>query len=108
MAGVKGRSGRKSKADEAGLSGLIDSAVSPADWRAIFRVARNKAKRGDVNNARFLAEYRFGKPHQSIALEGGGEPIIVQVVYDDDPASNSPAPAPASGSDDNPEAGEEI
>lgn len=59
------------------------------------------------NPERFI-EIAFGKVPTPIALEGGGEPIIVQVVYDDDPASNSPAPAPASGSDDNPEAGEEI
>lgn len=105
MAGVKGRSGRKSKAEEAGLSELIDSAVSPSDWRAIFRIARNKAKRGDVNNARFLAEYRFGKPHQSIALEGGKDPIVVQVVYDEEPAPNGSTSAPAPGADDDTESG---
>lgn len=108
MAGVKGRSGRKSKAEEAGVAELIDSAVTPADWRAIFKVAAGKARRGDTNAARFVAEFRFGKPHQSIALQGGGGPIVVQVVYDDEPAPDSSTPAPAPGADEDTPAGEKV
>lgn len=106
--GARPGAGRKSKAEEAGVAELIDSAVTPADWRAIFKTVKKKAARGDTNSARFLAEYRFGKPHQSIALEGGSLPVIVKVVYDEEPTPSSSTPAPASGTDDDPPAGEEV
>lgn len=83
MAGVAGRSGRKSRAQEAGLDALIDSAVSQKDWKEIFLKASSMAKRGDIPSARFLAEYRFGKPNQKIEMTGGGGgPLVIQYVND--------------------------
>src|SRR3972149_4862543 len=62
--GTRPGAGRKSIAEEAGLANLIDSAVTQKDWKIIFQKASEQAKKGNTIAARFLAEYRFGKPRR--------------------------------------------
>ena len=62
MAGVKGRSGRKPDTAILNCRELIDSAVTAADWRAMWRKVISAAKKGDLQAARFLTEYRYGPP----------------------------------------------
>lgn len=99
MAGIKGRSGRKSKAEEAGVAELIDSAVTAEDWRVIFRKLRDKAKRGDILATRLLAEYRFGKPHQSVELTGRGGGPVEHTVFSYESAVTPIAPGPTDDSE---------
>lgn len=76
--GKRDGAGRKTKAEEAGLAALIDSAVSDADWIEIFKKAAANAKRGNVVAARFIAEYRFGRPTERHEISGAdGGPIKV-------------------------------
>ena len=88
--GVIPGQGRKSKAQEAGLAEMIDSAISREDWRKVFKKAIEKAHRGDMFAARLILEYRFGRPAQSLKVSGdAASPLSVLIAYatsDDNPA----------------------
>lgn len=71
MAGVKGRSGRKSDAELHVLRELIDRAASDADWQAMLRKLVKLAKGGNVRAFQMLAAYRFGQPRADVALSAG-------------------------------------
>ena len=78
MAGVKGKSGRKSNKELAQARELIDKAVTRRQWLAIFkRLASSK----DVRAAQLLMAYRFGLPTQIVAGDSDAPPIrIIEVV----------------------------
>ena len=62
MSGIKGRSGRKREVVVEQCRAAIDMAVMPADWRAIWKALAAAAKKGNVQAARMLVEYRYGTP----------------------------------------------
>jgi hypothetical protein len=93
MAGVKGkggqagRSGRKSKAEEMGLSALLESAFTLQDRRDVIQNLTSIAKGDDlkaaVSAASLLLGYAFGKPtekHEHSGKDGGA--IKLNVVYE--------------------------
>lgn len=63
--GVKGRAGRKSKADEIKVIEQMDAALAPSDaWEALA----NRVTKGDVQAIKVWLAYRFGQPKQDINL----------------------------------------
>lgn len=85
--GKKGRSGRKSKAEEMGLVPLLDAAFPQSEREAVLINLANIAKNNDdpkaaVSAAALLLGYTFGKPtekHEHGGKDGG--PIVLNVVY---------------------------
>jgi hypothetical protein len=88
VGGKKGRSGRKSKAEEMGLTSLLKSAFTLKDRKDVIqnllRIARGQDDKAAVSAASLLLGYAFGKPTEKHEHSGqNGEPITVRVVYDD-------------------------
>jgi hypothetical protein len=84
--GQKGRSGRKSKAEEMGLAPLLDAAFPLEARKAVFRnlarIAKGQDDKAAVSAASLLMAYTFGKPtekHEHSGEDGG--PIILRVEY---------------------------
>lgn len=94
MAGKGGQragAGRKSRAEELGLSSLLESAFTWKDRQAVIEnltsIAKGKDLKAAVSAASLLLGYAFGKPtekHEHGGKDGG--PIVVKVVYDEKPA----------------------
>lgn len=85
--GKKGRSGRKTKAEEMGLVVLLDECWTvEARKRTLQKLAEDcEAEDFQVRNEsrKLLMSYTFGKPTEK--HEHGGEdggPVILKVVYD--------------------------
>ncbi|HEY6244566.1 MAG TPA: hypothetical protein VIX17_11490 [Pyrinomonadaceae bacterium] len=88
--GKKGRSGRKSRAEELGLSSLLDDAFTLSDRKAVIANLRDIALGSDaksaVSAASLLFGYTYGKPTEKHEHGGeGGGPIVLKVVYDSKP-----------------------
>ena len=70
MPGVKGRSGRKSKAEEMGLAALLDKCWGPRQRMKVvttlYEIATDRADRSCVNAASLLLAYGYGKPTERI------------------------------------------
>jgi hypothetical protein len=80
--GKKGRSGRKSKAEELGLAALLDGCWTLADRKACLTALAKKAKAGDLEAVKLLMAYTYGKPVDRKELAGkDGEPIKVIVEH---------------------------
>lgn len=84
--GKKGRSGRKSKAEEMGLVPLLDKAFPEADRVAVLknlaRIAKGHDDKAAVSASSLLLAYAFGKPTEKHEHGGsGGGPIVVRVEY---------------------------
>jgi len=67
-------SGRKSKAEELGLIGLIEDVVSEKERRAIIKKLAEKAKEGSFNHLQLYMAYYYGKPQEKINLSGDPDP----------------------------------
>lgn len=102
MAGVKGkggqrgRSGRKSKAEELGLSALLEKSFGVEKRQAVIEHLTNIATGSDpkaaVSAASLLLGYAFGKPTEKHEHSGeSGGPLILKVIYEQPRVSNSPS-----------------
>src|SRR5688572_4842344 len=80
--GKKGRSGRKSKAEEMGLAALLDKCWTPAAREKCVRALATKASKGDLEAVKLLLAYTFGKPRESVDVNQVSE-VIFKVVYGD-------------------------
>lgn len=88
VGGKKGRSGRKSKAEELGIQSLLDEAFTPDDRRKVIenlaRIAKSHLDaKAAVSAATLLLGYAYGKPkekHEHGGTDGG--PITVKVIYE--------------------------
>lgn len=85
MAGVKGKSGgarpaagRKSKAEEMGLSALLDKCWTVAAREKCIRSLAQKATKGEIEAIKLLMSYAFGKPRESVDLTHAGG---IEIVY---------------------------
>lgn len=90
MAGVKGRSGRKTKAQEFGFASLIKARLSKAKQGQIidnlFEFATGDDAKAAVSAASLLFAYAYGKPTEKHEVGGaGGGPITLKVVYSGKP-----------------------
>lgn len=78
--GKKGRSGRKSKAEEMGLKALLDKCFTQADRETLIKNLVKEARRAPLMNmeaAKLLLAYTFGKPVEKHELTGSeGEALF--------------------------------
>ncbi|WP_276359897.1 hypothetical protein [Daejeonella sp. H1SJ63] len=73
--GYRPGSGRKKKVDELDKLKLIDEAVQPEHWIALFKSLIIKAiKEGDVKSAQLLIDSRFGRAHQTM------DPVMLELT----------------------------
>lgn len=78
MAGKKGLSGRKSKAEELGLQGLLNKAWPVAERIKLFAKLAEMARDGNIEAIKLLTAYTFGKPTENHNVIGVQE---IRVVY---------------------------
>jgi hypothetical protein len=81
--GPRPGSGRKSKAEELGLTGLLDEAFPHADRVELWRKLVTLALGGDLRAIELLAAYTWGKPRQAVELTGADGGAIELNVYAD-------------------------
>lgn len=67
--GKKGKSGRKSKAEEMGLAGLLDRVWPLQDREDVIKALHAKAVDGNEKAASLLLAYAYGKPPERIQHE---------------------------------------
>lgn len=84
--GKKGRSGRKSKAEELGLKALLDKCWTKADReeciRSLARTANNSSHDDRMDAIKLLMSYTYGKPKESIEHSGtNGEAFEIIVNH---------------------------
>jgi hypothetical protein len=84
--GQKGRSGRKSKAAEMGLQSLLDKCWTQEDREQCVTSLAHKANAGDIEAIKLLMAYTFGKPKESVGVEGG---LTIRLVDDTDDSGSS-------------------
>lgn len=65
--GKRLNAGRKSKAEEMGLAGLLNECWTIASRKACLKKLATKARAGDIKAIKLLMEYTFGKPIQPIS-----------------------------------------
>lgn len=87
VGGKKGRSGRKSKAEELGLVALLNKCFTEAARkRCLIQLAKDCESKDfhERNESRkLLLAYTFGKPTEKHEHGGeGGGPITLNVVYE--------------------------
>lgn len=85
MAGKAGRSGRKSKAEEMGLTALLDKVVKPAEREALLKrllvLSKDSDGRLSLEAAKLLMAYLYGTPRSQVEVSGpGGEPLAAATV----------------------------
>jgi hypothetical protein len=85
--GAKGRSGRKSKAEELGVVALLNDCWNPSDRKAVIEnlvtIAQGDNAKAAVSAASLLLGYAYGKPTEKHELSGkNGGPMTLRVVYD--------------------------
>jgi hypothetical protein len=78
MAGKAGRSGRKGKAAEMGLSELLNLAWPVERRLAFFRQLTQMAEGGNLEAGKLLLGYTFGKAPETVNMKGD---VTVKVVY---------------------------
>lgn len=86
MPGVKGRSGRKTKAQELGLIALLDKCFKKAEREACIKKLAEDCKSTEFHvrheSRKLLLAYAFGKPRESVEHLGeGGGPIEIIVKH---------------------------
>lgn len=69
--GKRANAGRKSKAEELGLTDLLDRVWGLAEREAVIIALHRKARAGNEKAASLLLAYAYGKPKET--LEHGGE-----------------------------------
>jgi len=80
--GKKGRSGRKSKAEELGIADLWDKAWPLADRHDVVRALHEQAKSGNVPAATLLFAYCYGKPTEKHEHSNPDGSALLQPVAD--------------------------
>lgn len=81
MPGAKGRSGRKTKAEEMGLNALLDKCWSVVEREKCIKSLAKNASAGDMDAIKLLMSYTFGKPRESVDLTHAGG---IEIVYVND------------------------
>jgi hypothetical protein len=85
MAGVKGRSGRKSKQLRAKLGDLLDDAWPVANRHNLVRQLHALAMTGDTEAAKILLFMTYGRPRSQVEVSGPeGQPVELNVSIVDE------------------------
>lgn len=94
VGGKKGRSGRKSKAEEMGLISLLDKCFTKTDREACIEKLAEDCKSEDFHtrqeSRKLLLAYTYGKPRESVehmGQDGGPFEIVVRHVKRPNPTS---------------------
>ncbi len=77
--GVKGRSGRKSKAEELGLTALLDECWTVDSRKKTIKKLASLANAGNLEAIKILMAYTFGKPKETITVDGELEHSVIYV-----------------------------
>lgn len=81
--GKKGRSGRKSKAEEMGLMALLDKCWTKKDREecilALAVTASNPASDDRMDAVKLLMSYAFGKPKEKVE-HGGADGLPIEII----------------------------
>lgn len=89
--GKRPNAGRKGKAEELGLVGLLDKCWTPSDREDCITKLAEKARAGDMDATKLLLAYTYGKPVDRKELTGkDGEPLRIvtaQELTDDELAA---------------------
>lgn len=80
--GRRSNSGRKSKAEELGLAGLLDRVWPLADREDVLRTLHAKALNGNERAAALLLAYAYGKPPERIQHENPDGTALMSPVAD--------------------------
>ena len=89
--GKKGRSGRKSKADEMGLVSLLDECWTLAQRKECIRKLATLAGEGDMDAIKLLMAYTYGKPKESVDLNHHMKAMpVLNVVINGSPTPPTP------------------
>jgi hypothetical protein len=70
--------GRKSKAEELGLSKLIDECAGQDGMKEVILKLVDKAKQGSFLHTQLLMQYYYGKPTDNLDITSGGEIISIR------------------------------
>lgn len=81
---TKGFAGRKSKADELGLSGLMDAVIGSKEWEELISIVYKDAIAGSAPHQKLLFEYKFGKPKQQMDITSNGKDILLPSWINED------------------------
>jgi hypothetical protein len=74
--GIKGKAGRKPKAEEVQIIEKMDAALAPSEaWEALA----NRVAKGDVQAIKLWLAYRYGQPKQDVKLSGDGSVVNIQL-----------------------------
>lgn len=76
--GYREGAGRKSKAEELGLSKLIDDVIGDTGKKELIENIFLKAKEGSFLHAQLLMHYMYGKPQDNVDITSGGEIIAIR------------------------------
>lgn len=94
--GKRANAGRKSKAEEAGLAGLLDRVWTTQDREDVIRSLHARALDGNERAASLLLAYAYGKPPERIQHENpDGSPLMSPVaealikIYGANPTANN-------------------
>lgn len=77
--GKRPNSGRKSKAEELGLTALLDECWTPVSRKATIKKLASLARYGNLEAIKILMAYTFGKPKETVAIEGELQHSIIRV-----------------------------
>lgn len=78
VAGKSGNPGGRPK----GITSLIDSAISEADWKELLKIVIDMGRKGNLKAIEMLLDRRWGKPVQSIS-NGDGDKFRIVVRLKD-------------------------
>lgn len=78
--GKKGRSGRKSKAEEMGLVALLDKCWTQAAREKCIKTLATQANRGEIEAVKLLMSYTFGKPTERHEHSGTPEGAPLEII----------------------------
>ena len=81
MSGVKGRSGRKPDPVVKSCRAAIESCITPAQWRKIWKALAAAAADGNVQAARLLHEYSYGRPRPEPEPVSASEDKSARIAY---------------------------
>ncbi len=86
--GARNGAGRKSKADELGLSGLMDAVIGSKEWEELIAIIYKDAIAGSAPHQKLLLQYKFGNPNQKMDITSGGKTIsLPSWINEDKPES---------------------
>lgn len=78
LGGARPGAGRKSKAEEFGLSSKMDSIGKTEDvLQSLYEIATNPANKMHIEAAKLWLSYRLGKPDNNLDVTSNGESIVI-------------------------------